>query len=218
MLISKTEWSQQRLSPLCNLMTPTKGLPTPLSMDHSRPCFKTQPKRHLLQEAFLDIPRYLRVLPSGSPKTGVHTSTTVILVRCNWEPSSHLSLRRLLLDLNICFLPSRNFRYPLNGVSITSSAFLQGPTLLGEWAHGERSLSPKTKKRTIFLEGRDHGSTIFVSFSHSSPVSTIHWLLNKYLSHHLTGEQGSGKQRHQKSAGCTEETSAWQQNIQIHQG
>lgn len=131
---------------------------------------------------------WLCVLPLGLPTTGIQTSVTVIILDCNWESPQK---RLLLLGLNSCFLPASNLPYPLNSVSLTSSlGFLHRPVILREGPHGERSLSPKPNKRT-FLEGRDHGLTLFESFPDSRPVSNICWVLDRNLLQHLTGKQES---------------------------
>lgn len=166
---------------------PRCGLPTPLSRTYS---FNTQPERHH-REASLDIPRGLVMCPSfGTPN---HRHTDFCHSHYFGLQLGVISKETALLRPNSRFLPAYNLPHSLDTVSLISSpGFLHRSVILREGPHGERSLSPKPNKR-IFLEDRDHGLTLFVSFPDSRPVSNIYWVLNRNLLQHLTGKQESRK-------------------------
>lgn len=137
MLISKTGWSQQRPSPPCNLKAPAKvislGTPSNSTLHGwlqamfqnkaqeapSSWSFPGHPSPESYESSFwTPIYRYTYFYYSNS---------------CGLQLGAILQKRLLLLELNVCFLSSCNFPYPLNSISITSSpAFLQGSTIFEE--------------------------------------------------------------------------------------
>lgn len=163
------------------------GLPTPLSRTTPSHPSTHRPRGTITKLPLTSPGGWLCVLPLGLPTTGIQTCVTVIILDCNWESSQK---RLLLLGLNSRFLPACNLPYPLNSVSHLVSWFPAQTRYSQGRTHGERPLSPKPNKR-IFLEGRDHGLTLLVSFPDSRPVSNIFRVLNRNLFQHLTGKQES---------------------------
>ena len=137
MLISKTGWSQQRLSPPCNLKAPDKVISSGTAFQLHSPWMTPShvPKQSsrgtfFMKLSWTSIPRVMS--PSfWTPRdryTYFYYSNS-----CGLQLGAILQKRLLLLDLNVCFLSSCNFPYPLNNISITSSpAFLQGSTIFEE--------------------------------------------------------------------------------------
>ena len=137
MLISKTGWSQQRLSPPCNLNAPLKVISSGTAFQLHSPwtiqaMFQSKAQGAAISWSFPGHPSpesYECLLLDSQRQVYIYYYSN----SCGLQLGAILQKRSLLLDLNVCFLSSYNFPYPLNSIAITSSPiFLQGSTVFKE--------------------------------------------------------------------------------------